>query len=116
MTRKQMAAQKQHDKFLKSMGVHPEQLKATKPSRRRGILKNYFNVADSYYAQDDLKKLAVDGTDIGTRKGIMANLHREPEHVQKQIMQKAKQVGIAYNKGGYQFITDKEQVKFLGKK
>lgn len=111
-----MAAQKQHDKFLKSMGVHPEQLKATKPSRRRGILKNYFNVADSYYAQDDLKKLAVDGTDIGTRKDVIANIYKEKEHVQREIKRKAACVAPLYNKGPLQMITGIEQAKFIGRK
>jgi hypothetical protein len=42
------------------------------------------------------------------------NLQKQPPEVREEIIAKSKRVAIAYNKGGYQYITDDTDPKTLG--
>lgn len=52
--------------------------------------------------------------DGGRVSGVMANLHNEPAHVQRAILDKAKRVETAYNKGPLVFVTDGMDIKTMG--
>lgn len=88
---KQVQAKAEHEAWLRRNGVHPEQL--TKAKLHKNALPSYKT------DQSQLSNTIVDG---GRAKGIMANLHKEPIHVQKQIMAKVASVTPLYNKGGLQ--------------
>lgn len=44
------------------------------------------------------------------------NLNRESEEVRQAVLSKSRRVAPAYNKGGYQFITDETDITAVGKK
>ena len=96
-TVKQTAALKkskaEHEAFLRSMGVHPEQLKNKKPSRSISNKPSRYT-GDGIVTSDTIMP-------GGQAKGIMANLHREAPHVQRAILEKASQCTTLYNKGAH---------------
>lgn len=104
-SKKQLEAELAHAAWLKKNNVHPEQLK-TRPKHINKISK--FEIDKTHKTSDTVGN--------GLVHGIMANLHKEPEHVRNEILRKAKQVGIAYNKGGYQYLTPGTNPKDLGRK
>lgn len=87
---KQIRAKAEHEVWLRKNGVHPEQL--TKAKLHKVSLPSYKT------EKVELSNTIVDG---GRAKGVMANLYKEPEHVQKQIVAKIATVTPLYNKGGY---------------
>jgi glutaredoxin 2 len=87
---KQQQAKAEHEAWLKRNGVHPEQL--TKAKLHKNALPSY---------KTDKTQLSNTIVDGGRASGIMANLYKEPEHVQKQILAKVASVTPLYNKGGY---------------
>lgn len=87
---KQQQAKAEHEAWLKRNGVHPEQL--TKAKLHKNALPSY---------KTDKTQLSNTIVDGGRASGIMANLYKEPEHVQKQIVAKIASVTPLYNKGGY---------------
>jgi len=84
-------AKEEHEAYLRSMGVHPEQLKGKK---HRGVVSVPKYVSDGIKTSDTI----VPG---GQVKGIMANLHNEPEHIKRAILEKASRCTTLYNKGAY---------------
>lgn len=89
-SKKQIQAKMEHEAWLRKNGVHPEQLTKAKLHK---------NAIPSYKTEKvQLSNTVVDG---GRVRGIMANLHKEPKHVQAEIMAKAQSVTPLYNKGGY---------------
>jgi hypothetical protein len=99
-------AQLDHEKWLKSMGVHYTQL-ATK--------KKHVNAIPSYATEKngELSNKVGNGFHITT---VLENLNNETVDVQMQILKKAARVAPAYNKGGYQLITPGEDIKTIGSK
>jgi len=89
-TAKQLKAKAEHDAWLKKNGVHPDQL--TKAKLHKNKIPSYKTETPQ------LSNTIVDG---GRAKGIMANLYKEPVHVQKQVTAKVAGVTQLYNKGGY---------------
>jgi len=87
---KQVQAKAEHEAWLRRNGVHPEQL--TKAKLHKNSLPSYKTESVQ------LSNTIVDG---GRAKGIMANLYKEPKHVQNQIIAKTAAVTPLYNKGGY---------------
>jgi hypothetical protein len=87
---KQQQAKAEHEAWLRKNGVHPEQL--TKAKLHKNALPSY---------KTDKTQLSNTIVDGGRASGIMANLYKEPEHVQKQILAKVASVTPLYNKGGY---------------
>ena len=103
-----------HDRWLLSKGLHPDQIKM-----KKGVDGNWkkrytddMMVDRSTRSYDDKKLVAGDCS----KRDIMTNLHKEPEHVQKEILDKAKRTAPLYSKGPYQFITDGSNLKEIGKK
>jgi hypothetical protein len=87
---KQLKAKAEHEAWLKSRGVHPEQLK--NKTKHKNSLPTY---------KTDNVKLSNTIQDGGRANGVMANLYKEKPHVQNEILAKAKGVTQLYNKGGY---------------
>jgi hypothetical protein len=54
--------------------------------------------------------------DSCAKKDIMTRLHKEPEHVRKEILDKASRVMPLYNKGGLQYCTPETDIKTVGTK
>lgn len=96
-TVKQTAALKkakaEHETFLRSMGVHPEQLKGKKSSRSISNKPTRYT-GDGITTSDTIMP-------GGQAKGVMVNLHREAPHIQRAILEKASQCTTLYNKGAY---------------
>ena len=99
-------AQLDHEKWLKSRGLHSTQL-ATK--------KKHVNTIPSYEVEKNgkLSNKVGNGFHITT---VLENLENETVDVQMQILKKAARVAPAYNKGGYQLITPGEDIKTIGSK
>jgi hypothetical protein len=51
-----------------------------------------------------------------TNRSLMSNLHKEPEHVRKEILDKASRVMSLFNKGGLQYATPAEDLTQVGTK
>lgn len=87
---KQLKAKAEHEAWLRTNGVHPEQLK--NKSKQKIKLPTY--VTDKVVLSNTIE-------DGGRARGVMANLYKEKRHVQNEILAKAKGVTQLYNKGGY---------------
>jgi hypothetical protein len=98
------------------MGLTPKQIKAkkTKDTRWKSQYAESLKV-DRSSAQYESVGMSGDASSCANRS-IMANLHKEPEHVREAILAKAKRVGPLWNKGGLMFITDDQDLTTLGKK
>jgi hypothetical protein len=99
-------AQLDHEKWLKSMGVHSTQL-ANK--------KKHVNAIPSYATEKNGELSNKVGNGFRTAT-VLENLENETVDVQMQILKKAARVAPAYNKGGYQLITPGEDIKTIGSK
>jgi hypothetical protein len=49
-------------------------------------------------------------------RSLMSNLHKEPEHVRKEILAKASRVMPLFNKGGLQYATPDTDMTQVGSK
>ena len=49
-------------------------------------------------------------------RSLMSNLHKEPEHVRKEILAKASRVMPLFNKGGLQYATPETDMTQVGSK
>lgn len=99
-------AQLDHEKWLRSKGLHPEQL-ANKTK--------HVNKIPSYKMEEAVKLSNKVGNGFRTTT-VLENLNNETVDVQMQILKKAARVAPAYNKGGYQLITPGEDIKTIGSK
>lgn len=99
-------AQLDHEKWLRSRGLHPEQL-ANKAK--------HVNKMPSYKMEEAVKLSNKVGNGFRTTT-VLENLNNETVDVQMQILKKAARVAPAYNKGGYQLITPGEDIKTIGSK
>ena len=103
-----------HQKFLEKMGVSPKQIK----EKRRGDLdwpsayNKTMRVEEAPYASAGISG----SSDFCVKRGVLANLHKEPKKVQKEILEKASRVQPLYNKGGLQYVTDGIDLHDVGKK
>lgn len=107
-------ANAEHQKFLESMGVSKKQLQKTKDGRRNLVLdswrKSFYNKLESRVEQKDIANTGV----TGQVTGIYANLHKEPEHVRRAILEKKARVMPLYNKGGLQLASETEDLTQIG--
>lgn len=92
-TKKLQATKAEHDAWLRSQGIHPDQLKAKKSSMS-------ISNKPSRYLGDGIKTSDTI-VDAGRARGIMANLHNEPKHIQTAILEKASRCTTLYNKGAH---------------
>ena len=92
-TKKLQESKAAHDSWLRSQGLHPDQLKA----RKSGV--GVSNKPSRY--QGDGIKTSDTIVDAGRVRGIMANLQNEPAHVKNAILEKASRCTTLYNKGAH---------------
>lgn len=108
MSKRLEKAKQDHERYLLSMGVHPSQLRVKKSTAKiykpRGSFKR---VEDKVFLEDIAAY-----RDTGAVRGIMANIHNEPKHVQEKILALKSRVVPLYNKGGLQVMTDTENKNF----
>lgn len=103
-----------HDRWLLSKGLHPDQIKMKK-SVDLSWKKRYTDdmmIDRSTRSYDDKALVAGDCP----KRDIMTNLHKEPEHVQKEILRKASLVMPLYNKGGLQYAGPDVDLTTVGTK
>lgn len=106
-------AQIEHEKWLAKQGLSTEQLKRKKVVDKNWIIE-YHNTLK---VDRDYVSLGMSGDKYAcSKKGIMNNLHKEPEHVKRQILEKASRCMPLYNKGGLQYASPSEDMTQVGTK
>lgn len=106
-----------HDRWLLQNGVHPDQIRVKKDKK----------VLDKMWRSGYNESMMVDRSDYVSaglsgdasscaKRDIMTNLHKEPEHVQKEILKKASLVMPLYNKGGLQYAGPNVDLTTVGSK
>lgn len=105
---KQRRAQEEHEAWLKKQGI------GTKTKTEKRVASP--NSIPDYRA--DQRSTVPLGNTIGNgyKNGIMENLHKEAPEVQKAILDKAKRIEVAYNKGPAMYITPGTDITQLGSK
>lgn len=106
-----------HDRWLLKNGVHPDQIRSKKDKKVldkmwRSSYNDSMMVDRSTRHYDDKELVAGDCS----KRDIMTNLHKEPEHVQEEILRKASLVMPLYNKGGLQYAGPNVDLKTVGTK
>lgn len=106
----------EHDAWLQKMGLTPTQIKSkkTKNTKWKSEYADGLKV-DRSTREHDSHSVIAGPASAAANRSIMSNLHKEPEHVQKAILAKAKRVMPLYNKGGLQVLTDSDDLKALNK-
>lgn len=103
-----------HDRWLLSKGLHPEQIK-TKKTVDKNWKKKYNE--DMMVDREGYVSSGLSGSKSScAKRDIMTNLHKEPEHVQKEILKKASLVMPLYNKGGLQYAGPNVDLTTVGTK
>lgn len=103
-------AEADHAAWLKSQGLHPDQLAA----RKKNFTVSKPTVSPSSSPPVKLSNnLRVTG---GFRKSIMDHLDKEKPEVKKAILDKAFRLAPAYSKGAYQYISPGTELSDIGKK
>ena len=111
--KKPSKSSREHEAWLKSIGLHISQL----PKKRKSVnsLKECAEVLK--VDRSDYVSTGIKGTKYAcAKRGVMTNLHKEPQHVQDEILAKAARTAPLYSKGPYQLITDGASLKEIGKK
>lgn len=103
-----------HDRWLLSKGLHPDQIKL-----KKGVDENWkkrYN-EDMKVDREGYVSSGLSGSKSScAKRDIMTNLHKEPEHVQKEILKKASLVMPLYNKGGLQYAGPNVDLTTVGTK
>ena len=104
----------EHQKWLTKRGLNSKQIsqkKTTDNSWKREYVES-MKVDRSKYVSAGMSGNASSCAD----RSLMSNLHKEPEHVRKAILEKAKRIAPLYSKGAYQYITPESDAKDIGRK
>ena len=103
-----------HDRWLLSKGLHPDQIK-TKKGVDENWKKKYSE--DMKVDREGYVSSGLSGSKSScAKRDIMTNLHKEPEHVRKEILRKASLVMPLYNKGGLQYAGPDVDLTTVGTK
>lgn len=104
-------ARVEHEKFLIKMGITPKQKKDTVQ------VGNYFGPRRKAAKPIEEKVFLEDLSaykNTGTVKGVLANIHNEPLHVQEKIRELQSRVMPLFNKGGLQLASKNEDLSTVG--
>ena len=113
--KKPSKSSQEHEVWLKSQGLHSSQIKGTKTTDPKWKQKYSDSLkVDRSTANCDSSGMKGSASSCANRS-IMANLHKEPEHVREAILEKAKRVMPLYNKGGLQLLSESDDLKALNK-
>jgi hypothetical protein len=107
---------KEHEKFLRKMGAHPDQIKERKAQSKAKLAARFDGVADTYFEKKPLTDVLQGNKDSGTKHDLMSNLYKLSAKDQASIKRRATQVGVLVNKSGYGVITPGMDPKTLGRK
>lgn len=111
---KPSSASIKHENWLKAQGIHISQIKGKKQVDSKWKV-NY--IESLKVDRDDYVSAGMSGSASACAdKSIMTNLHKEPEHVRKEILKKANRVAIAYNKGPLMLMIDSDDITQIGSK
>ena len=103
-----------HDAWLLKNGLHLSQIKS-----KKGVDVNWkkrYN-EDMMVDRTDYVSSGMSGTASScVDRSLMTNLHKEPEHVRKAILDKASRVMPLFNKGGLQYATPETDMTQVGSK
>lgn len=108
------ASVEKHDAWLIKMGCHPKQIKA-----KRKVDNNWPSTYNENMKVQEAYQVSPDtfgDSNSCVKRGVLANLHKEPSDVQKEILDKANRIQPLYNKGGLQYVTDGIDLHDVGKK
>ena len=99
-----------HDKWLMDRGLHPNQrtLQKAFKGKHKTALPN-LKVEDNYPLSNKIDA-------NGLKQGVMHNLHKENAATQQAILDKAKMVDQAYNKGPYMLMSKSDDPTKSGSK
>jgi hypothetical protein len=106
-------AKKKHESFLLKHNVHPTQLKPRKKDKivLAEWLEKFYNKLETKQTDKVFQEVNPEATAV---RGIFANMHKEPKHVQNAILVKKSRVAPLYNKGGLQLMSEKEDLTQIG--
>jgi hypothetical protein len=108
------AATIKHEQWLMERGLLPGQIAKKKTVDVKW--KERYN-DDMKVDRNDYVSSGMSGNASSTvKRGIMTNLHKEPEHVRKEILDKASRVMPLFNKGGLQYATPETDMATVGTK
>ena len=106
-----------HDTWLLKQGLHPEQIKLRKDKK---VLDKMWRSEYNEFMKVDREGYVSSGLSGSksscAKRDIMTNLHKEPEHVRKEILRKASLVMPLYNKGGLQYAGPDVDLTTVGTK
>lgn len=103
----------EHQAWLAKRGLLPQQLKAK--IRLDSNWKEEYNRSIKVERKYESAEM-IGSKDSCAKKDIMTRLHKEADHVKKEILDKASRVMPLYNKGGLQYATPETDMKSVGTK
>jgi hypothetical protein len=109
-SKKLAQATAEHDKWLMERGLHPSQRNLQKAFK--GKVK--IAMPDLKVEENAPLSNKIDGN--GLKQGVMHNLHKENAATQQAILDKAKMVDQAYNKGPYMLMSKSDDPTKSGSK
>lgn len=109
-------------KLAESKAKHDAWIKSITGGKKADKKALDFNWKQRY--NDDMKVDQSDYVSAGVsgdsascaKRGVMANLHKEPEAVRAEILAKASRVMPLFNKGGLQYATPETDLTMVGSK
>jgi hypothetical protein len=113
-TKSKTAATIKHEQWLMEKGLLPGQI-----AKKKTLDVNWKKTYNESIKVDrnDYVSAGMSGNASSTAKrGVMTNLHKEPEHIRKEILDKASRVMPLFNKGGLQFATPGTDMATVGTK
>ena len=109
-TKSQLSAEKFHNGWLIKMGIKP---------KGKGKISSVCEIP-TYVAESTLhspsSELIPTWTPNSRKVPVFENLRSESPETQSAILEKSSRVAPAYNKGAYQYIPNKEDLKTAGRK
>jgi hypothetical protein len=103
-----------HEQWLMERGLLPGQI-----AKKKTVDVNWKQkyTESIKVDRDDYVSSGLSGDASSTvKRGVMTNLHKEPEHVRKEILDKASRVMPLFNKGGLQYATPDTDMATVGTK
>ena len=111
-TKRMKAAQEEHDKFLKKMGLSRKTICKDKPSNFPVFLKEF--TTEKY--NEGLSNTDKAHKGAGSKKGILSDIMNYTEADRAIAREMSKSVSVEYNKGGLQYISKGTDLTKMGKK
>jgi len=110
--KRQALSRAEHEAWVLSMTGGKKASKKVLDFKWKQRYNNDMMVDRSNYVSAGMSGSASSCTD----RSLMSNLHKEPEHVRKEILAKASRVMPLFNKGGLQYATPETDMTQVGSK